>query len=86
MSTYNQLAADIIANVGGKDNIKSLRHCITRLRFQLKDESKANDSYLKNREGIITTLSAAGEYMAVIGEHVPDVFNEVSRQLGREAE
>ncbi len=43
MRKYEQLSKEIIANVGGKDNISSLSHCITRLRFKLKDESIAND-------------------------------------------
>ncbi|MDZ7543419.1 PTS beta-glucoside transporter subunit IIABC, partial [Clostridium perfringens] len=56
MGKYEQLAKDIIKNVGGKENIKSLTHCITRLRFQLDDESKANDAVLKNMDGIVTIL------------------------------
>lgn len=47
MRKYEQLSKEIIANVGGKDNISSLSHCITRLRFKLKDESIANDDVLK---------------------------------------
>ncbi|MPM60932.1 PTS system beta-glucoside-specific EIIBCA component [bioreactor metagenome] len=47
MGKYSQLAKDIVKNVGGKENINSLTHCITRLRFKLKDESKANDEVLK---------------------------------------
>lgn len=48
MGKYKQLAQDIIKNVGGKENINGLTHCITRLRFKLKDESIANDDVLKN--------------------------------------
>ncbi len=47
MRKYEQLSKEIIENVGGKDNISSLSHCITRLRFKLKDESIANDDVLK---------------------------------------
>ena len=43
MSKYENLAKEILENVGGKENINSLTHCVTRLRFRLKDESKAND-------------------------------------------
>lgn len=50
MRKYEQLAADIIKNVGGKSNIISLIHCITRLRFRLQDESKAEDDTLKKME------------------------------------
>lgn len=48
---YTNLAKDIVTNVGGKENIISLKHCITRLRFKLKDESIANDDILNNMDG-----------------------------------
>lgn len=47
MRKYNELAKEIIGNIGGKENINSLTHCVTRLRFKLKDESIANDDTLK---------------------------------------
>lgn len=47
MGKYEKLVNDIIKNVGGKENVNTLTHCITRLRFQLKDEKKANDEVLK---------------------------------------
>ena len=82
MRKYEKLCEDIIRQVGGKDNIADLRHCITRLRFTLKDESLANDEGLKQTEGVVTILHAAGQYQVVIGNHVPDVFQEACRQLG----
>ena len=85
MGKYTNLASDIIKNVGGKDNVISLRHCVTRLRFRLADESVANDSVIKNMDGVVTVMKAAGEYMVVIGEHVADVYTEVCSQLGLEA-
>ena len=51
---YQKLAEQIVKNVGGKDNINSLAHCVTRLRFKLKDESKANTDVLKKIDGIVT--------------------------------
>ena len=80
-SNYSQLASDIIAKVGGEENIKDLRHCVTRLRFYLKDESKADTEYLKSREGIITVMQSGGQYQVVIGNHVGDVFNEIMNQI-----
>lgn len=77
MSNYNELAKTIIKNVGGKENISSLTHCVTRLRFQLIDESKANDEVLKNTAGIVTVMRSAGQYQVVIGSHVPDVYKVV---------
>ena len=82
MGKYTNLAQNIIKNVGGKENIKDLRHCVTRLRFNLKDESIANDDILKNMDGVISVVKAAGQYMVVIGEHVTEVYDEVCAQLG----
>ena len=74
---YEKLAKDIIENVGGEDNVNSLTHCITRLRFKLKDESKANTEVLKNMEGVVTVVKSGGQYQVVIGNHVPDVYADV---------
>lgn len=83
---YDELAKAIIANVGGKENINGLRHCITRVRFQLKDESKANDEVIKNMEGVISVIKSGGEYMVVIGNQVVEVFDAISAQLGIKGE
>ena len=74
---YEKLANDIIANVGGKDNVNSLAHCVTRLRFKLKDESKANTEVLKNMDGVVTVVKSGGQYQVVIGNHVPDVYADI---------
>lgn len=75
---YEKLAKEIIKNVGGKENVNSLAHCITRLRFKLKDESKANTEVLKNMDGVVTVVKSGGQYQVVIGNHVPDVYAEVA--------
>lgn len=74
---YTELAKDIVAHVGGKDNITKLVHCVTRLRFSLKDESKADTDYLMERDGVVTIVKAGGQYQVVIGNHVPDVYAAV---------
>ncbi|KJD43683.1 beta-glucoside-specific PTS transporter subunit IIABC [Paenibacillus terrae] len=74
---YETLAKDIIKNVGGKENVNSLTHCVTRLRFKLKDESKANTEVLKNMDGVVTVVKSGGQYQVVIGNHVPEVYAEV---------
>lgn len=79
MGKYDLLAKDIIKKVGGKDNIISLVHCVTRLRFNLKDESLADDEALKQMEGVITVMHSSGQYQVVIGNHVPQVFTDVCR-------
>lgn len=82
MGKYESLAKDIIQNVGGQDNIVSLTHCVTRLRFQLKDESLAHDDILKNMDGVVTVMKTAGQYQVVIGNHVPDVYADVCKVAG----
>lgn len=76
-SKYDGLARMIIQNVGGKGNIESVTHCVTRLRFKLKDESKAQTDILKDMDGVVTVIQSGGQYMVVIGNHVPDVFAAV---------
>lgn len=74
---YEQLARDIIKHVGGKENVNSVVHCITRLRFKLKDENKANTEAIKNMDGVVTVMKSGGQYQVVIGNHVPDVYKAV---------
>ncbi|NKZ27701.1 beta-glucoside-specific PTS transporter subunit IIABC [Vagococcus lutrae] len=82
MGKYEELAKNIVKEVGGKENINSLTNCITRLRFKLKDESKANTDVLKNMDGVVTVMQAGGQYQVVIGNHVPDVKKDVDAVLG----
>ena len=77
MGKYKELSQKIVQNIGGKDNVISLTHCITRLRFKLKDESIANDEVLKNMSGIVTVMKSGGQYQVVIGNHVSDVYEDV---------
>ena len=74
---YEQLARDIIQHVGGKENVNSVVHCITRLRFKLKDEQKADTETIKNMDGVVTIMKSGGQYQVVIGNHVPDVYKAV---------
>lgn len=77
MAKYEELAKEIIKYVGGAENVNSVSHCITRLRFRLKDESKADDAALKNLSGVVTVMHSAGQYQVVIGNHVPMVYAEL---------
>ncbi|MDT2831045.1 beta-glucoside-specific PTS transporter subunit IIABC [Vagococcus carniphilus] len=77
MSKYEQLAKEIVEHVGGEKNINSLTHCVTRLRFKLKDEKSADESFLKQLDGVITVMKSGGQFQVVIGNHVPDVYAEV---------
>lgn len=75
---YQDLATEILARVGGRDNVRSLGHCITRLRFRLKDESIAQTEAIKNMAGVVTVMQSGGQYQVVIGNHVPEVFAAVN--------
>lgn len=77
MTVYETLAKEILNYVGGKDNVNSLTHCITRLRFKLKDASIAQDEALKNLEGVVTVMKSAGQYQVVIGNQVQDVYEQL---------
>lgn len=87
---YEALARTIVELVGGEDNVKSVTHCITRLRFTLNDEKKAQTEKLNQTEGVISVLVAAGQYQIVIGNHVTDVYDALPKvsniQLGGEVE
>lgn len=79
---YDHLATTIIQLVGGRDNINNLIHCITRLRFYLKDEDKANTEKLQETDGVIDVMKASGQYQVVIGSEVTNVFDAIMKQLG----
>ena len=76
---YEKLSKEIIEAVGGKDNIISVQHCMTRLRFSLKDESKANDEMIKNIDGVLSLVKKGGQYQVVIGTHVHDVYLDLCK-------
>ena len=79
MADYAKTAAGVLAGVGGEDNVSSLVHCATRLRFVLKDESKADAAAVKATPGVITVAQAGGQYQVVIGNDVPEVFAEIGK-------
>ncbi|HWO78485.1 MAG TPA: PTS beta-glucoside transporter subunit IIBCA [Bacillus sp. (in: firmicutes)] len=77
--SYEKLAKEIIELVGGEKNVTSLVHCATRLRFVLKDTSKANKGKLENTEGVITVKESGGQFQVVIGNTVPEVYNAIGK-------
>ena len=74
---YTSLAKKIVENVGGENNVISLVHCATRLRFKLIDENKVNMDVLKQTEGVITVMKAGGQVQVVIGNKVDTVYDAV---------
>lgn len=81
-----KLAEQIVKLVGGKDNVISLVHCVTRLRFKLKDEKKANDDAIKQLKGVMGVAHAGGQYQVIIGNNVADVYDQVMPLLGLSSE
>lgn len=77
-----KLAEQIIKFVGGKENVISLIHCVTRLRFKLKDEDKASDEEIKKLQGVMGIAHAGGQYQIIIGNNVTDIYEQVMPLLG----
>lgn len=73
------LAKEIVHYIGGEENINSFTHCITRLRFVLKDDSNANLEKLHQLDGVITAQVQGNETQVVIGPKVKEVFEAVSQ-------
>ena len=78
---YAALAPRLLERVGGEDNISAMNHCATRLRFVLKDVSKAATEGIKALDGVVTVVQAGGQYQVVIGNDVPILYEELTRLL-----
>ena len=74
---WAKVAAEVVELVGGQENIESVTHCVTRLRFQLKDESVANDDAIGALDGVIQVMHANGQYQVVIGSQVEAAYDAV---------
>jgi len=76
---YSKTAAAVLKGVGGEENVSSLVHCATRLRFVIKDDTKVDKAAVKAAPGVIATAEAGGQYQVVIGNEVPEVFAEIGK-------
>lgn len=74
---YDQLAKEIIFLIGGENNIINLTHCVTRLRFKLKDETKIDENSLSKLKGVISIVKGNGQFQVVVGNAVEDIFNTI---------
>ena len=81
---YKKVASDILENVGGKENIKSMTHCFTRLRFVLRDSKKADKAIVERLEGVIQVVEAAGQFQVVLGSKVTKVYDAAVAIMGGE--
>lgn len=76
---YGKLSQEIIDGVGGEQNIISLYHCVTRLRFKLKDETiaKINKEKIQKLPGVLSIVESNGQFQVVIGNEVADVYQYI---------
>lgn len=79
---YKKLGKDILVQIGGKENILSISHCVTRVRFVLKDEKKANDNAIKQMQGVLDVVKQGGQYQVVIGPSVKKVYDVLIKETG----
>lgn len=82
MANNAQIASDVLTAVGGKENVSNVTHCMTRLRFNLKDEGTVEDETISAIEGVIKVVRAGGQVQVVIGTNVDKVYDEVCRLGG----
>ena len=78
---YEKMNQEILAAIGGEENIQSVVHCATRLRFVLKDESKADDKKAEAIDGILQVVKKGGQYQLVIGNNVEDVYDDLINMI-----
>lgn len=78
-----QLSKDILKLVGGEENIDQVTHCMTRLRFNLNDNSKADKTTLKNTPGVMGVMENGGQFQVIIGNDVPVVYNALVGNMSK---
>lgn len=80
-----KLGEDVVGLVGGKENILSISHCMTRLRFKLRDDAKADTKAIESHKGVIQVINANGQYQVVVGINViEDVYDAAVAASGVE--
>lgn len=82
---FKETAKKVVELIGGNENISNVTHCITRVRFMLKDEEKAlaNAQAIKDLPGVMETINAGGQFQVVIGPAVEKMYNEVVELTGK---
>lgn len=84
-NSFAGLAQDLVRLVGGPDNVVSVAHCATRLRFRLGDNTKPDRAALAKREGVLTVVESNGQFQIVIGPRVPEVYEAVAALLPKQS-
>lgn len=84
MGKFEKDAKELLKLVGGKDNVKAVTHCATRMRFVLNDESKADTKAIENLAPVKGTFTNAGQFQVIIGNEVPVFYNDFTAVSGIE--
>ncbi|WP_346971191.1 beta-glucoside-specific PTS transporter subunit IIABC [Clostridium paraputrificum] len=74
---FERIAKEVLENVGGANNVAHVTHCVTRLRFNLKDDSKADIDKIKKIKGVMGQVNKGGQFQVIIGNDVSDVYKEL---------
>ncbi|MGI8190633.1 PTS system trehalose-specific EIIBC component [Streptococcus iniae] len=84
MGKFENEARPLLAAIGGKENIKAVTHCATRMRFVLNDNSKANVKEIEKISAVKGTFTNAGQFQVIIGNDVPIFYNDFTAVSGVE--
>lgn len=82
MSKFTEDAKLLLEYIGGKDNIKAVTHCVTRMRFVLIDEKKADVKKIESLKSAKGTFTQAGQFQVIIGNEVSEFYNEFTKIAG----
>lgn len=83
---HKKVAEEVVKAIGGKENVNSLTHCVTRLRFKLKDEQIPNKEEIEKIDGVMQVIQKGGQYQVVIGNQVEAVYKEAIKLIGEQTE
>lgn len=76
---YKKTVEDIVSNIGGEDNVLNVSHCMTRLRFVLKDENKVNKENVELISGVLGSTFGAGQYQVVMGKNLDGAYSALMK-------
>ena len=79
---YDALADSVVQLVGGKENISYLTHCVTRLRFNVKDRAAVKEAEIKNIPGVLGAQWSGDQFQIIIGQSVGDAYDAVCKKTG----
>ncbi|WP_437131970.1 beta-glucoside-specific PTS transporter subunit IIABC [Bacillus atrophaeus] len=79
---YHKVSKEILQLVGGEENVQSVIHCMTRLRFNLHDNTKADRSRLEQMDGVMGTNISGEQFQIIIGNNVPKVYKALLENSG----